>query len=51
MFVGYKFDKHWTFRLNVENLLDRRYYATSHGNNNILPGAPRSLKLSVTTGL
>ena len=42
---------HVRLQLNVENLLDRRYYATSHGNNNILPGAPRSLKLSVTTGL
>jgi catecholate siderophore receptor len=38
-------------QLNVENLLDRRYFATSHGNNNIMPGAPRSLKLSVSTGL
>lgn len=36
-------------RLNVENLLDERYYATSHGNNNILPGAPRTLRLSITT--
>jgi hypothetical protein len=26
-------------RLNVENLLDARYFATSHGNNNIMPGA------------
>ncbi|MEO7712596.1 MAG: TonB-dependent siderophore receptor [Gemmatimonadaceae bacterium] len=42
---------HVRLQLNVENLFDRRYYATSHGNNNILPGAPRSLKLSVTTGL
>lgn len=42
---------HVRLQLNVENLLDRRYYATSHGNNNILPGAPRTLRLSVTTGL
>ena len=42
---------HVRLQLNMENLLNRRYYATSHGNNNILPGAPRSLKLSVTTGL
>lgn len=38
-------------QLNVENVLNRRYYPTSHGNNNILPGAPRTLKLSVSTGL
>jgi catecholate siderophore receptor len=33
-------------QLNVENLLDARYFATSHGNNNIMPGAPRSLRLT-----
>ncbi|MBW3572303.1 MAG: TonB-dependent siderophore receptor [Gemmatimonadetes bacterium] len=36
-------------QVNVENLLDERYYATSHGNNNILPGAPRSVRFSLTT--
>lgn len=35
-------------QLNVENLLDARYYATSHGNNNIMPGASRTVRLSVT---
>jgi len=35
-------------QLNVENLLDERYYATSHGNNNIMPGASRTLRVSVT---
>jgi catecholate siderophore receptor len=34
---------------NLENLLDEAYYATSHGNNNIMPGSPRMLKVSVTT--
>ena len=33
-------------QLNVENLLDSRYFATSHGNNNIMPGAPRTYRLS-----
>jgi catecholate siderophore receptor len=36
---------------NVENVLNRRYYGTSHGNNNILPGAPRTLRVSMTTQL
>jgi catecholate siderophore receptor len=36
-------------QLNVENLFDERYYATSHGNNNIMPGASRSLRLSLST--
>ncbi|HEU4723479.1 MAG TPA: TonB-dependent siderophore receptor [Gemmatimonadaceae bacterium] len=34
-------------QLNVENLLDTRYYPTSHGNNNIMPGASRTLRLSL----
>ena len=38
-------------QLNVENLLDARYYATSHGNNNIMPGAPRTVRLTLSTGL
>ncbi|HEU4560039.1 MAG TPA: TonB-dependent siderophore receptor [Longimicrobium sp.] len=35
-------------QVNVENLLDERYYATSHGNNNIMPGAKRTLRISLT---
>ena len=35
-------------QVNVENLFDERYYPTSHGNNNIAPGAPRSVRLSLT---
>jgi catecholate siderophore receptor len=35
-------------QLNVENVLDERYYPTSHGNNNIAPGAPRTLRFSLT---
>jgi catecholate siderophore receptor len=35
-------------QLNVENVLDTRYYATSQGNNNIMPGASRTVRLSVS---
>ena len=35
-------------QLNLENAFDRHYIATSHGNNNIMPGAARTLRLSVT---
>jgi catecholate siderophore receptor len=38
-----------TLQVNVENLFDRRYYATSHGNNNIMPGAPRTIRVSLRT--
>jgi catecholate siderophore receptor len=37
-------------QVNVENLFDAQYYATSQGNNNIMPGAPRTLRVSLTTG-
>ncbi|MDQ6633463.1 MAG: TonB-dependent siderophore receptor [Gemmatimonadota bacterium] len=37
-------------QLNVENLFDASYYATAQGNNNIMPGAPRTIRLSVTAG-
>ncbi|WP_396206341.1 TonB-dependent receptor [Gemmatimonas sp.] len=33
-------------QLNVENVFDARYFATSHGNNNIMPGAPRAFRLT-----
>jgi catecholate siderophore receptor len=36
-------------QLNVENMFDTEYYPTSHGNNNIMPGAPRTIRVSVTT--
>ncbi len=38
-------------QVNVENLMDRRYYATSHGNNNIMPGGPGSVRVTLATGL
>lgn len=34
-------------QVNVENLFDKRYFPTSHGDNNILPGAPRALRVSL----
>ena len=37
-------------QLNVENLTNARYYWTSHGNNNIMPGAPRHLLISLRAG-
>ncbi|WP_326540901.1 TonB-dependent siderophore receptor [Pseudorhodoferax sp.] len=36
-------------QLNVENLLDRRYFAFAHSNNNTMPGAPRMFRLALTT--
>jgi len=36
-------------QVNVENLFDERYYAFSNGNNNITPGAPRAVRIALTT--
>ncbi len=37
-------------QLNVENLLDRRYYATAHSNNNIMPGSSRRIRIGLDVG-
>lgn len=37
-------------QFNAENVLDQRYYAFAHSNNNISPGSPRALRLSLITG-
>lgn len=34
-------------QVNVENLLDRRYFGTAHSNNNIMPGAPRTVRVTL----
>lgn len=36
-------------QINVENLFDTNYFSTSHGNNNIMPGAGRTVRFSLTT--
>ena len=35
--------------VNVENLFDTRYYWSAHSNNNIAPGSPRAVRVSLTT--
>lgn len=35
-------------QVNVENMLDRRYYVHADGNNNISPGSPRAVRASMT---
>ncbi len=34
-------------QVNVENLLDTRYYPTSHSNNNIMPGSSRTVRVAM----
>ena len=34
-------------QVNIENLFDRRYIATADNNNNITPGAPRTIRAQI----
>ncbi|MGC2774655.1 MAG: TonB-dependent receptor, partial [Bradyrhizobium sp.] len=36
------------WQINVENILNTRYYSMADGNNNITPGSPRAVRGSVT---
>jgi catecholate siderophore receptor len=36
-------------QVNVENLFNERYFACANGNNNITPGAPRGVRVALTT--
>ncbi len=42
---------HWALDVNVKNLADRKYYASSHGSNDnlILPGSPRAVQVTLRT--
>jgi catecholate siderophore receptor len=35
---------------NVENLFNVRYYSTANGNNNISPGSPRAVRVTIGSG-
>jgi catecholate siderophore receptor len=35
---------------NLENVFDREYFPTAHSNNNITPGSPRAVRVTVATG-
>ena len=37
-------------QVNIDNIADRKYFVTADNNNNITPGAPRSLRATLTTG-
>ena len=48
--VFFTFSDRLRGQVNVENVLNARYYWTSQGNNNIMPGAPRHLLISLRAG-
>jgi catecholate siderophore receptor len=41
-------NERWRMQLNVENLLDERYYPNAHSNNNITPGSPLAVRFAMT---
>jgi LPS-assembly protein len=48
---NFSFADHKTrLQLNVENLFDKEYFPTVDGDNNISPGAPRNVRLTLSTG-
>lgn len=44
----YQIDKNLKAQLNVENLLDKDYFANAHSNTNIMPGSPRAFRVMLT---
>lgn len=36
-------------QVNLENLFDEEYFASAHNNNNITPGSPLAIRISLTT--
>ncbi|HJQ12514.1 MAG TPA: TonB-dependent siderophore receptor [Gemmatimonadaceae bacterium] len=47
--VYYSLTKDVSAQVNVENILNAEYYPLANGNNNITPGAPRSIRATLTT--
>ncbi len=43
------FAEKWKLQANIENLLNKKYFLNADGNNNISPGSPRALRLSLIT--
>lgn len=46
----YSVTRYLRIQANLENLFDKKYYATAHSNNNITPGSPRAVRVTVATG-
>jgi catecholate siderophore receptor len=45
--VYYKLDTKTNLQINVENLFNKKYFLNAHSNNNITPGSPRALRVSL----
>lgn len=49
--IFWRVNPHLKAQLNIENLFDVGYFASAHNNNNITPGSPRSVKLTLSAEL
>ena len=43
----YALSKQFKLQLNIENLFDKKYYASANSDTNITPGSPRALRVSL----
>ena len=46
--IYWRVNPHLKAQVNIENLFDVGYFASAHNNNNITPGSPRSVKLTLS---
>ena len=49
--IYWRVSPHLKAQLNIENLFDVGYFASAHNNNNITPGSPRAVKLTLSAAL
>ena len=45
----YRINDEVKLQVNVENVLDETYWSTAHNDNNITPGSPRSVRVTLTS--
>jgi len=43
----FNLDDNWSAQLNVQNILNEDYFVSAHNNNNILPGAPTTVYVTI----
>lgn len=43
----YAIDASYKVQVNVENLADRQYHVSANGDNNITPGSPRAVRVTL----
>ena len=47
----YRVDKNISLQMNVENLMDRKYFASANNDNNITPGSPRTVRVALNLSI